>query len=152
VAHEQSIDLVTGESRWLRVCRYVLFATTAATLAFAPADPVWRWTGLLGLGLAYVLVSVNLRKMSRIPYLRLLGDGMVTVGGAGQPEINAALGKNSWVTAWMAVVPVICLDHRARLRLLVCRSRNHPQEYRRLLKRLRLGSGSLTRNGILDRA
>lgn len=148
---EGPIDLVAGESRWLRTARYLLFLVAIMTLAFAPADPVGKWAGLVGLVLAYIAVTVSLRRTSRIRSLRLLGDGMMTLGREGKPDIQASLGKDGWTTAWMTVIPFHSVDHRGQRRVLVCRSLNHPQDYRRLLSRMRLGSGSTPESGILGR-
>lgn len=145
------IDLVTGESRSVRTARYLLFSAAVTALAFAPADPIWKWAGLAALGLAYSAVIVSLRRSSCIRSLRLLGDGMLTLGREGQPDIQACLGKDGWTTAWMTVIPFHPVDHRGQRRVLVCRSLNHPQDYRRLLCRMRLGSGSSPESGILGR-
>lgn len=148
---EGPIDLVPGESRWVRTARYLLFSAAVAALAFAPADPIWKWAGLAGLVLAYIAVTVSLRRSSCIRSLRLLSDGMMTLGREGQPDIQACLGRNGWTTAWMTVIPFHSVDHRGQRRVLVCRSLNHPQDYRRLLSRMRLGSGSGPESGILGR-
>ena len=151
MADGQPIDLVTGESRWLITSRYLLFFTAAMALAFAPADPVWKWSGLAALGPMYILVISSLRRASCIRSLRLSGDGMITLGRQGQPDIPASLGTDGWSTAWMSIVPCHRVDHPRPVRVLVCRSLNHPQDYRRLLSRMRLGSGSRPENGILGR-
>jgi len=151
MAHEPPLDLVAGESLWLRLTRYGLFVSAAPVLAFAATDAIWRLTGLALLGLVFVLVGFKLRQMSQVRSLHLLGDGMITLSRTDQPDIHASLGQDGWATAWIAIVPVIRADHRAPMRVLVCRSQNHPADYRRLLGRMRLGFGSTPGNGILDR-
>jgi len=152
MAHEPPIDLVTGESRWLRIARHGLFATAASMLAFAPTDPIWRWAAVAGVGLVAMLASIRLGRMTRIRSLHLMAHDMVTLRRVDLPEIQATLGSDSWCTAWMTIIPLNCLDRQKRLRVLVCRSRNHPEDYRRLLRLIRLGPDSVPvpENGILD--
>lgn len=149
MVHEPPISLVTGESRWLRITRHGLFATAALALAFSPTDPIWRWAAVAGLGLVAILISINLHRMARIRSLRLMTDGMVTLCPGDPPEIHATLGRDGWFTAWMTIIPLDCLDRPKQLRVLVCRSRNHPDDYRRLLSRMRLGPDSAAKNGII---
>ena len=152
MAPESPIEVRIGESRWLRSGRLALFLLAALSLGVAPIDTVWKFAALVGLLLTLVLVTLHLRRISRTHTLRLIPPDLVTLTGTGRTEIHGTLGPAHWATGPVSVVTVVPLDSRRPLRLIVCRSRNQATDYRRLLARLRLGSGQRNKNGILNQA
>ena len=76
-------------------------------------------------------------------------DGMVTLLSDGGVEFPAVLEGTPWTTSWVSVLPVGRFDRWPRKQLLVCRSTNHPDDYRHLLSCLRLGNLYGAADGIL---
>jgi len=149
VGREAPLVVAPGEACWFRRCRYALLALAAAGLLVTDAPLEWKSLSLLGLSLTSLVAGWRLRLPARYACLRLYPDGLATLLSLSGSEVPATWGTRVWVSSRFCVVPVTRLDKPSETRLLICRSKQQPDDYRRLLGMLRLRSGSTRGNGIL---
>lgn len=140
MAQADSIELRIGEGAWLKVVRILLFTLALAQLLLANTSPAWKAIAISGLLLVFTLISWKSRQIAGIQLVRLSRDGMVTLVQWDGHEIPGIVEGESWVSAWVCVLPVGRFDRWPKQQLLVCRSNNHPDAYRLLLSFLRLGT------------
>lgn len=129
----------TGECACLKAVRIILFALALLQLLLISTYPLLKLITISGLLLAFAITSRKLNRLSGIWLLRLHGSGLVTMVHCEGDEIPALLEGNPWISNRVCVLPVGCFDRWPRQHLLVCRSNNHPDDYRRLLCLLRFG-------------
>lgn len=151
MAHEPRINLIPGESRWLRYGRAALLVTAFFSLMIAPTALVWKLSMTLSLVAMFSLMHRHLNQLSRFKAITLLDSRFLTLLDQDNKAIPATLGQHPWVSPWLCILPVIPAEDQKSVRLIICRSRNHPQDYRRLLQLMRLGSDAEHQDGILDR-
>ena len=143
------IDLQTGEDSWLKVIRWILFLLALISLLLAETSWAWKALSLAALSFTLVMIHLSTRRGENIIRIRLYRDGMVTLLTDESVEFPAVLEGTPWATSWVSVLPVGRFDRWPRQQLLVCRSTNHPDDYRHLLSCLRLGNLSGAADGIL---
>jgi hypothetical protein len=146
---DKFIELKAGvDSRFITL--YFLVALLAL-LAILTANTTWfiRLTALGALFLYFCFFGWQLYHQKFICQLRIYSNGTVTLTSRTGEEFPGILESNNWTTRWASIVPVGRFDRWRTQRLLVCASRNNASVYRQLLKRLRLGAGNHSRDGIL---
>lgn len=143
------IDLRTGEDTWLKVIRWIIFLLAMTSLLLAETS--WAWKALSLTALSFTAIMIHLRTWRGEDFIRirLYRDGMVTLLSDGGVEVPAVLEGTPWASSWVSILPVGRFDRWPRQQLLVCRSTNHPDDYRHLLSCLRLGNLSGAADGIL---
>ena len=129
-----------GEGAWLKAARIILLVLALLHLLTASISPVWKALTISVLLLVFGLSCWKAHQIAGIQRLRLYRNGMVTLVQLDGPEIPAVLEGESWVSAQVSVLPVGRFDQWPRQQLLVCRSNNHPDAYRQMLRCLRLGN------------
>jgi len=149
VGPDNSIDLQVGEDGWLTAAWLILAVIAFVSLLTANTSWGWKLAALASLSLTFAFSCWQARRAANIRLVRLYSNGVVTLVLEGNIEIPGVLEGQAWISPWISVLPVGRFDRWKRQWLLVCRSRNHPTDYRRMLKFLRLGAGSTTRDGIL---
>ena len=143
------IDLQTGEGNWLKVIRWLLFLLALISLLLAETSWAWKALSLAAFSFTLVMIYWSSRRGENFNRIRLYRDGMVTLLAGGGVEVPAVLEGTPWATNWVVILPVGRFDRWPRQQLLVCRSTNHPDDYRHLLNCLRLGNLSGAADGIL---
>ena len=143
------IDLRTGEGSWLKVIRWILYLLALTSLLAAETPWAWKALSLAALSFTLVMIHLSSRRGENFIRIRLYRDGMVTLLTDEGAEVPAVLEGTPWATSWVSILPVGRFDRWPRQQLLVCRSTNHPDDYRHLLSCLRLGNLSGAANGIL---
>ncbi len=134
------IELQTGEAAWTGLARLIIAGLALSSLLFAPTDLLFKLIAIAAL--AFMTVLVWLRRRVSILSLRLYDNGMVTLLTTLDTEIPAVLESGAWTTPWVSILPVGRLDRWPKQKLVISRSKNHPDNYRRMLKYLRLGAGA----------
>ena len=149
--HERCIEVLTGEAAWLKYLRKILFVLTL--LALASANTYWTFK-ILTIAL-FLWLSLKFFKQIRqqTPILALQFDtsGIASLFTNSETEIRAVLDSRAWTSRWFCVLTLIPLNQLPSRKLLVCRSNNQFDSYRRLLIYLRLGADSRSTDGILMR-
>jgi len=143
------IDLQTGEGGWLKVIRWILFLLALTSLLLVETSWVFKALSLAALSFTLIIIHLTARRGENFNRIRLYRDGMVTLITDSGEEVPAVLEGTPWATNWVSVLPVGRFDRWPRQQLLVCRSTNHPDDYRHLLNCLRLGNLSGAADGIL---
>ena len=143
------IDLQAGGDCWLKVIRWVLFLLALTSLLLVETSWVFKALSLAALSFTLIMIHLSTRRGENFIRIRLYRDGMVTLITDSGEEVPAVLEGTPWVTNWVSVLPVGRFDRWPRQQLLVCRSTNHPDDYRHLLNCLRLGNLSGAADGIL---
>jgi len=149
VARADFLDIHFGPSRWLNVVQILLALLGILAILASPANWMWK----LGSILLLILVSVSVHAWSvrqgRSGAIRLYPDGAAFIRTASGQEINAIQGPHGWVSRWLCVVTLFAADSRAKHHCVICASENHPDEYRRLLKFLRMRTAPAGTQGMI---
>jgi hypothetical protein len=150
VAPESRIELIPGENAGFKICRYLLYFTALYSLLLADVMPTWKYAAITGLGITLLLVRKSVKHRSLIKKLHLFPNGQSLLYLSDLGVIPAMAGHSAWSSGWLCVVSLRPLHRHGCIRLLVCKSRQHPDDYRRLLEMLRMGSGLRNGNGIIE--
>ena len=151
MAPDGPIDLICSEAGWLKVAKYTLILIVAVSLLTANTTLPWKFISLAGLVAASFILHLSLRCKPLPRRIRLFSEGHVTLVTAEGERIAAMMTSHAWSSPWLCILPVIRANDGLTLRLPICRSRNHSEDYRKLLRVLRLGSDTQHQDGILDR-
>jgi len=134
------IELHTGEDARLKAARLILTALACIALLTANSWWIWKLALLAVLALVFSLIYLQSQRNGGVRVVHLYRSGAVTLWDEQNMEIPAVLEGVPWLTPWVSVLPVGRFDRWPRQRLVVCRSNNHPDDYRHMLNCLRLGS------------
>ncbi len=138
VVRADFLEIRFGTSRWLKAAQILLALLGILAILASPANWIWK----LGSILLLILVSVSVHTWSahrgRSGAIHLYPDGTAFLHTASGQEINAIQGPHGWISRWLCVVTLFDDDSRAKHHCVICASENHPDEYRRLLKFLRM--------------
>jgi hypothetical protein len=132
-----TIELHAGSSLGLRACYQGVYVLALVALLWSRAELIWIMMALVALGVAHRASGRITRRTAGHIRLVLHENGnaiMHSVHGT----VPARLCADGWVTRWCSVVSLEELLSGRRLRCLICRSRNSPDDYRRLLVTLRM--------------
>ena len=131
------IELNTGPSSGLRFARQALGLLGLYALATSTAEPRWVAVTICALVAAY-LVSGRYPPDSRTcERLVLRGDGSAIMRTP-QGVVHAQQHGGGWSSRLCSVVVLRDVLSGRRVRCLVCSSENLPDDYRRLLVRMRI--------------
>ena len=138
MARADFLDIRFGPSRWLKVAHLLLALLGLLAILAAPAN----WLGKLGSILLLILVSYLVYVWSvqhdRSGVIQLCLDGTAQLRTVSGREINAIQGPHGWVSRWICVLTLYEADSDVKHNCVICASENYPDEYRRLLKLMRM--------------
>jgi len=139
VVHSEFFDVRFGVSKWLRTARFLALLAGSAAILASPANWIWK---LLAIFLLLVVFFLHARSNSakQSGWVRLYADGTALLWPASGKEIYATLDAHCWVSRWLGVMTLCEPDNGPRHHCIACASDNHPDDYRRLLKFLRMRS------------
>jgi hypothetical protein len=141
VTGEARIGLHVGQGRWMSAWQLVISALSIVGAVMARVDVGWITLFLGGLLAANTACYIRFHSRSRVSVLQLQNDGHAIVYTATRC-VHAWQLEGGWASRWCCVVPLRVIGTGRRLHCLVCRSRNAPDAYRRLLVCLRLNHGA----------
>ena len=143
-----TIVLRVGSSRWLRVCHGLVGSLALAVTLSSGAGLMWMLLSLGALAAVHAGVMGTLRGPAAAAGLILHADGSgVLHRDDGLLDVQRC--PSGWVSRWCCIVTVRELLSERRVQCLVCRSRNTPDAYRRLLVTLRLVRDHSTDRGVI---
>jgi hypothetical protein len=131
------LDLHAGCARWLRCSHAGVSLLGLAGILGSGARPVWTAAAVVALVLVHGSAARRMRDAGSSGPLRLFADGTAVL----LTSVGAVAGLQrggGWLSRWFCVVPLERLADGRRIDAIVCRSRNAPDAYRRLLVRLRM--------------
>lgn len=136
----ERLELRFGAARWVFTFQRWLVVMAAACLLFSSSQ--WPWTAAS----LFALLMVHLAGLSYLSRVQAPGRLVLHADGGFLLETGAetqegTLGTAAWISRWLCVVRFKGLETGVGRPCLVCASENRPDDYRRLLVRLRLGQG-----------
>jgi len=138
VARADFLNIRFGTSRWLQVAQLLLASLGLLAILITPANWAWKLGSIVLLLLVSFFVHAWPVHQGRSGVIHLDPDGAALIRTASGHEINAVLGSHGWVSRWICVLSLYQPDNYAKHHCVICASENHPDEYRRLLKFLRM--------------
>lgn len=132
-----AIELHAGSSPGLRACHQVVCLLAMVAILWSRAEPMWIVMMLLALGAAYRATGRITRSITDHGRLVLHADGNAVVYSV-NGTVPTRTCAGGWVTRWFSVVSLKELLSGRAVRVLICRSSNSPDDYRRLLVILRM--------------
>ena len=133
------LDLQAGCARWLRWSHAAVSLLGLVGILGAAAPAAWTVAAVIGLAAVHAGTARHMNCPASSGRLKLFADGRaVLFTPVGQ--VAAMQSERRWVTRWFCVLPLERRDGERPLHVIVCRSLNAPDAYRRLLQRLRLGA------------
>lgn len=141
------LDLQAGGARWLRRSHAGVSLLGLAGILGSGARPAWTAAAVIALVLVHCGTARRMRGAGSSGRLRLFADGSaVLLAGGG--AVAALQRGGGWLSRWLCVVPLRRLSDGRRIDAIVCRSRNAPDDYRRLLVRLRMREAHAPARGL----
>ena len=138
VVQADCLDVRFGISRRLQVAFLLLVSLGLLAILITPAGWAWKFGSILLLILASISVHTGSVHQSRAGAIHLLSDGAALLRTDSGQEINAIQGRHSWVSRWICVVTLYVVDNNTKHHCVICAAENLPDDYRRLLKLLRM--------------
>jgi hypothetical protein len=141
-----NLDLRTGCARWLRWSHAVVSLLALLAILAAAASVAWTVVAVIALAAVHAATARRMNHPASSGRLRLFTDGRAVLFTAAGP-VAAMQSEHRWVSRWLCVLPLDRFDGERSLHVIVCRSLNDPDTYRRLLQRLRLGATDAAGHG-----
>ena len=116
----------------------ILVSLGLLAILITAASWAWKFGSILLLILASISIHACLSTKAGLEQFGCLRDGTALLRTVSGQEINAILGRHSWVSRWVCVVALYVVDNNTKHHCVICAAENHPDEYRRLLKLLRM--------------
>ena len=132
------LDVRFGVSRRLQLAFLLLVSMGLLAILITAASWAWKLGSILLLILASISVHAWSVHQSRAGTIHLLADGGALLRTVSGQEIDAVHGRHSWVSRWFCVVTLYVVDDNTKHHCVICASENFPDEYRRLMKLLRM--------------
>jgi hypothetical protein len=131
------LELHAGCARWLRCSHVCVSLLGLAGILGSGARPAWTAAAVVALVLVHFATARRMNGHDLSGRLRLFADGSgaFVIGGSVVAVLQHGGG---WLSRWFCVVPLERLSDGRRIDAVVCRSLNAPDDYRRLLVRLRM--------------
>ena len=141
-----NLDLRTGCARWLRWSHAAISLLALLGILAAAASVAWTVAAVIALAAVHAATARRMNRPASSGRLKLFTDGRAVLFTAAGP-VAAMQSERRWVSRWFCVLPLECRDDERSLRVIVCRSLNDPDTYRRLLQHLRLGAADAAGHG-----
>ena len=149
VVQADCLDVRFGISRWLQVAFLLLVSLGLLAILITAASWALKFGSILLLILASISVHAWSVHQSQAGAIHLLSDGTALLRTVSGQEINAIQGRHSWVSRWICVVTLYAVDNNTKHHCVICASENHQDEYRRLLKLLRMRTAPETAHRMI---
>jgi len=149
VIRSEYLEVRFGISYWLRAAQTALASLGVLAILASPANWKWKFVSVLLLTLFAAWVHLRSSHSGRSGTIRLFKDGTALLRIASMPHLNAVQGPNGWVCHWFCILTLKEADNGRKHHCVICASDNHPDEYRRLLKFLRMHSSPAEVQGMI---
>ena len=144
---EPALDLHAGCARWLRCGHAGASLLGLAAILGSGARPAWMAAAVTALALVHTAGARRMSGPGSRGRLRLFADGTAIFASGGSAVVALQRG-DGWMSRWFCTVPLERLADGRRMTVVVCRSLNAPDDYRRLLVRLRLRNAHAPSTGL----
>lgn len=134
-----TIELETGYAVWMRGAHAVLGLLAMTAILASGTSPPLAAAAVAGLTASFATAAWRMHRSADTGRLHLCG-GRALLNTADGKRCQATLRPDAWASRWFCLLRLRSVPDGRPLRRVVCRCHNHPDDYRRLLVRLRLGT------------
>jgi hypothetical protein len=138
VVRADFLEIRFGTSRWLKVAQMLLASLGLLAILSTPANWIWKLGSIFLLILVSFFVHAWSAHESRSGVIHLFPDGTALLRTVSGQEIDAVQDPHGWVSRWFCVLTLCAADTGRKHHCVICASENYPNEYRCLLKLLRM--------------
>jgi hypothetical protein len=138
VAAVDYVEVRFGHSNGLRAAQALLASLGILAILISPANWIWKLLSILLLILLACFMHARSVHEERSGTIRLDADGTAVLRTSCRREVIAAQGQHGWVSRWFSVMTLYQAGNGGKYFCVICAAENHPDEYRRLLKFLRM--------------
>lgn len=138
MARADYLELDFGASGWMKRAHGGLVLLCILAIVIAPAS--WTWKISVGsvLAVIYLLACRVTKSSENSGVVRIFKDNTAMLSTASERRVFATLAARHWISPWFCSVAIHLAKGGSRRFLIVCATANDPDEYRRLLKFLRM--------------
>lgn len=137
--NERLLRLVTGRSVGLRFAEALIWTASLLTFVISDLSPLHTLLGVAALTVALICSRHADSRSSGVLQLSVSGEGHGYLQHESDGRIPISLTCSSWCTRWVCVISARETGCGKMHYLVICRSRQQPDDYRRLLQWMRLG-------------
>jgi len=127
-----------GAVRWIRRAQILLLLLCIFALSISPAPWSWQLSTLACLAAVYLLIRRSVASSVNSGTVRIFQDDTAMLSTGAEKRVFATLTSHHWVSPWFSSVTVRLARGGRRRFLIICRSNNDADEYRRMLRFLRI--------------
>jgi hypothetical protein len=138
MARADYLELDFGQSRWMKRAITVLLLLCILALLISPAPWVWKISACFLLAMAHLLAQRLTASPLNNGVVRIFQDNTAMLSTASERRLFATLAARHWVSPWFCSIAVHLARGGRKRFLIVCATENDADEYRRLLKYLRM--------------
>lgn len=138
MARADYLELDFGQSRWMKRAINILLSLCIIGILISPATWVWKITAWSLLAVAHVLAHRLAASPLNAGVVRIFQDHTAVLSTASERRLFATLAGRHWVSPWFCSIAVHLARGGRKRFLIVCATGNDADEYRRLLRYLRM--------------
>ena len=122
-------------SKWVRA---LLASLSILAILASAANWKWKLGSVLVLALFLCLLHTGSIRRNHSGAIRLFVDGTALLQTVCGQEINTVQGRHGWISRWFSVLTLFDTHQGRKYLCVIYAAENHPDDYRRLLKFLRM--------------
>jgi len=142
------LEIRFGGCLWLKAAHVFLTALGLLAILVSPANWKWQLASIALLILLAFILHARSVHGDRSGTILLRADGRALLETASGLRISAVQGPNGWVSRWVSVLTLLETDGGREHRCVICASENRPDDYRLLLKQMRMHTPTESRSMI----
>lgn len=138
MARADYLELDFGQSRWMKRAINVLLLLCTLALLISPSPWVWKISALSLLAVTHLMAQRLAASPLNTGVVRIFQDNTAMLSTASERRLFATLAERHWVSPWLCSIAVHTARGGRKRFLIVCATENDADEYRRLLRHLRM--------------
>ena len=138
MARADYLELGFGATGWNRGAHLIISLLGAVAVLISPGSWGWKLLTFSTLATAYILIKWNMGQPENRGVIRVFQDGTAMLSTQTGRRIFGTLAEHQWVSPWLCSVAIYPAKGGWKRFLVVNRTNNDADEYRRLLKFLRM--------------
>lgn len=138
MARADYLELDFGQSRWMKRAINILLLLCILALLISPAPWIWKISAWALLAVAHLLAHRLAVSPLNTGVVRIFQDNTAMLSTASERRIFATLAARHWVSPWFCSIAVHLATGGRKRFLMVYATGNDADEYRRLLRHLRM--------------
>lgn len=138
MARPETLEIRFGPARWLLAASLITALLGLLAIVLSPAGWAWKSGTSALLIVVTLLAHVQTNRTRQSGVMRLYSDSVLHYLSIDGKRGLASLEGNNWTSRWFSVLSLLEEQGGSRRFYIVCSSQNPPDEYRRLLRFLRM--------------